>query len=291
MQFFVRWTPYILAISTIVGGAVDLYLKREEYKNRRLRQGVICLFILTGLLTIIGLYHENEEKEKASKKAEASNTELKGKMDAATKAEKAAIQDQRNNTEIFAKQFKALSGEVSDLKTQVRTEALQKKLDSVQAELLNTQKAMAPGPKATLVFTFFPFKNSSSLEQSAPVTEINLPTMEDGSVHIQFALVNFTAVDAVNVSINLGIPDGCRFAKEPEGFKKLPGDPDTQRFIALPQIHAREFLRPISADIIVPATMSQFSMGITYRCNTCVLPREASVGTVHVVRAFLRPAK
>jgi hypothetical protein len=291
VQFFVRWIPYILAISTIIGGAVDLYLKREEYKSRRLRQGVIFLFILTGLLTIVGLYHENEEKEKASKKAEASNTELKGKMDAAMKAENTAIQDQRNNTEVFARQFKALSVEVGDLKTQVRTEALQKKLDSVQAELLNTQKAMAPGPKATLVFTFFPFTNSSSFEQSAPVTDINLPIMEDGSVHIEFAIVNFTAVDALNVSINLGIPDGCRFAKEPEGFKKVPGNPDTQRFIALPQIHALEFLRPISTNIVVPGTMSQFSMGITYRCNTCVLTREASLGTVHVTRDFLRPVK
>ncbi len=69
MSLFFRWLPYLLAFGTIAAGAIDLYQKREEYKNKRLRQAVIALFIAVGALTIFGLYHDNVEKEADKTKA------------------------------------------------------------------------------------------------------------------------------------------------------------------------------------------------------------------------------
>jgi hypothetical protein len=77
---------------------------------------------------------------------------------------------------------------VSDLQTQVATEALQKKLASVQAELQNTQKALAPGPKAELSFSFAPFPNTPFGQPIVLVTDKTLPLNVDGSVHIDFEL-------------------------------------------------------------------------------------------------------
>ncbi len=210
---------------------------------------------------------------------------MQGKVDAANQA-------QKDNPVLFLNQFKALSGEVSDLKTQVRTEALQKKLDTVQTELVNTQKAMAPGPKAKLAFIFWPFLNpplSSGLP--VPVTDTNLPVSSDGSVHVEFSILNLTSVDAVNVTLNLVVCNECKFAREVEGFTKLAGQLDTQRFINLPQIHALECLRTIEVDIIVPVTLSTFQIGLMYRCHSCVLPTEVTKGTVHVTRDFVRTPK
>jgi len=284
---FFRWLPYLVLLGTIAAAAIDLYQKREEYKNRRLRQAVITLFIGTAMLTLFGLYHDNVEKEADKKKAETAIHTLQGEVQAAN-------QSQKDNTSLYLQQFKTISNEVGDLKIQIRTDTLQKKLDSVQAELLSTQKAMAPGPKATLAFTFFPFKNpplsdSPRSPLMVPVTDIKLPLSADGSVHVQFSIVNLTEVDALSASINLVICDGCKFAKKVEGFQKLSGDPDTHRFIALPQVHAHEYLRAIEADVIPPPKALQFTMGIMYRCNTCILPQKPSLGTVLVMRDFVKP--
>ena len=249
-------------------------------------------------LTLGDLYHANGEKAASEKKADDNSKDLKQKLEAAAKAETTAIQDQKNNTEIFTKQFKGLSDELSDLKTQVTTAPLLKKIGNLQTELQNTQQAMKPGPKATLTFTFAPFDNPfapAHMPEPAPVahavTDIELPVAADGSVHVQFAILNLTAVDALNVSVTFIICDGCTFAKDPEGFTKLPGSPDTQRFIALPQIHAFEALRAIATDITVPPTASAVNVGILYRCNTCVLTRDYYSGVVHLRRDFIKPEK
>src|ERR1022692_345162 len=123
---FFRCLPYLLAGGTIAAAAVDLYRKREEYKNKRLRQSVIFLFIVTGVLTIFGLYHDNAEKEAAKQKAEKANSTLQAKVDAANTA-------QKENTALFLEQFKGLSDEVGDLKTQVKTERSEEHTSELQS--------------------------------------------------------------------------------------------------------------------------------------------------------------
>src|SRR5688572_15670273 len=60
-------------------------------------------------------------------------------------------------THAFASQFSSLSRELGVLKTKVATEALQKQIGALEAQLENTRKALDP-PKATLSFTFAPFE-------------------------------------------------------------------------------------------------------------------------------------
>jgi hypothetical protein len=284
MSVFFRWIPYLLASGTIAAAAIDLYRKREEYKNKRLRQGVIILFIATGILTIFGLYHDNSEKEAEKQKAEDANNTLQAKVDTANRA-------QKENTAIFLKQFKDVYDEVGDLKTQIKTDALQKKLDRVQAELLKTQKAMAPAPKAAIAFSFVPFENPLAPRPMVPSTNVDLPVDADGSVHVEFSFLNVTDVTALSASVTLVICDQCKFAKEIENFERASGEAATRRTIFVRQLDAGGYLATMQANIIPPPTVPEFRLGIQYRCSTCVVDKNPTFQTVRLVRDFFRPVK
>lgn len=53
MSIVGSWLPYALGIATIAAGAIDLYQKREELKQKPLRGLIIALFVLTGALSLL----------------------------------------------------------------------------------------------------------------------------------------------------------------------------------------------------------------------------------------------
>jgi hypothetical protein len=216
--------PYLLAIGTVALGAFEIIKDWSDYEESRLKIAVASVFIVVAALSLIGLYHDSQEKTAAKADMKA----LQAKADA-------AIQAQADNTKMYVESFKDMSGQIGDLKAEVKTEALQKKLAAVQAELLKTQKAMAPGPKAELTFTFVPFDNPPPPAHATPTKEVTLPLNSDGSVHVEFSILNMTEVDATQVEINLAICDQCKFAKEPDGLTKLPGLKDPVRYLKYSQ--------------------------------------------------------
>ncbi len=72
--------------------------------------------------------------------------------------------------------------------SKLKAEKLQKELTSVENELQKTQKALEPGPKAELNFSFSPFRKTSPIEL---VTEKTLPLNADGSIHTR---INYNPV-------------------------------------------------------------------------------------------------
>jgi hypothetical protein len=186
------WVSLVCAVLTLAAGVGKEVLTQGE--NERLRAAA------------------DEDK----KKAEEARKRLEGEVTAANKA-------QKDNTQLFLDLFKKLSDEVSNLQTQVKTEALQKKLATVEAELQKTQKTLAPGPKAVLAFSFEPFVNppAGSGTPVVPVTDVTLHVLADGSVHFEFTVLNLSDVDAVDGELFLQICDDCKFAKELAGFRKL----------------------------------------------------------------------
>jgi len=54
-----------------------------------------------------------------------------------------------------------------------------------------------------------------------------VPLNSDGTIHVEFSIVNLTPVDAIDNVIDLRICDQCKYAKEPVGFVKLPGYGET----------------------------------------------------------------
>ena len=142
-----------------------------------------------------------------------------------------------------------------------------------------TQKALGPGPKAELNFSFSPFRKTSPIEL---VSEKTLPLNSDGSVHIEFSIVNTTDVDAVGTEINFQVCNGCKYAKEPNGFSKLPGLTNNQRYLFIPDLLARLAYKTLSVEVIPPPSEQGFLVGIEYRCHTCIIATEPSAGIVHI---------
>jgi hypothetical protein len=278
MQFLLNSVPYFLAGFTILLALFQLRKVWNEYNEHKwLRIGVIAVLIAVASLTFVSLNSDKKEKEEDRSRSEGDIRDLKGEVKAANNA-------QSENTKLFLGSFDAMSKELADLKAEAKTEDLQKKLAGVQAELQRTQRALAPGPKAELTFTFAPF--ASTTQTATPVTDITLPIKPDGTVHVECAVLNLTQVDAADVNLNIQICDGCKYAKEPDQFQKLAGAPETIRWVLIPHIQALQAFRNISIDIIpAPAPYGEsFDVGLNYRCTTCIIPKDLIRGTVHVSR-------
>jgi hypothetical protein len=269
MSWFSGTVPYLVIVGTIVLGLFTLLKEWEDYKNPRLRTAVGCGLIILGILTIVNLYLEFEEKQKAS----GAIKRLEGQVQATNDA-------QKENTEQFLKSFDKLSAELSKLQTQAATEELQKELAKVKGELQKTQRALAPGPKAVLAFSF---EQPPPGKPVVPSTKVRLPLRADGTVRVEFTVLNLSDVYATDGEITLRICDICKFAKEPETFLRVSGQPDTARIMPFKQFPPRTSMPTMTVDISPPAAPG-FLIGIVYRCLTCVIDVEVSQGAVQVIR-------
>jgi hypothetical protein len=273
LKWFFACVPYLVSIGTILLGLFEIIKDRDDYKKVRLSRPVAIIFVVVGVLQIVSLRRDAREKGDA----ENNIRDLAGQVKAANKA-------QSDNTALYLDTFGKMSDKLTTLEVEVKTDALQKKIVGLQAELQNTEKALAPGPKASLTFTFAPFHNSP--EGIAPITDVTLPKQPDGAIHFEFSVLNNTDVDASDVGLNLGICDSCKFAKETPELSKLPGLQENRRFLSIPMLHAREAYKVLGVDFLPPPTTSSsgstIEVGFEYRCHTCVLDRKASRGTIRV---------
>ena len=69
MSWFFSAIPYLLAVGIIVNSLFNLLKEWHDYKNARLRMAVVFAFIIVGVLTIVSLYLESEDKKRRGKTA------------------------------------------------------------------------------------------------------------------------------------------------------------------------------------------------------------------------------
>lgn len=269
----------ILATMTAVAAIGGETTRKEEphFFKSLTRRGWVSL--VCAVLTLAAAIGKEILTQQETVKQQQENERLRENIKGLEGEVKAANDAQGENTKLFLGSFKKLSDELSNLRTQVKTEALQKKLATMEAELQKTQKALAPGPKAVLTFAF-----DAGYFNSQPVTEVKLPILADGSVHVEFTVLNKTEVDALDGEFVLLICDDCKFAKEPAGFRKVAGNSDRERNVVFQRILAKTALEKMTVDITVPSKVNGIVLGITYRCRTCILQAEPSTGIVRLVR-------
>jgi hypothetical protein len=151
----------------------------------------------------------------------------------------------------------ALSNKIGELETGIKTTDLRKQASDLQSELKATRRALAPGSKAALTFTFVPFENVALGKEVVLITTETVMPNPDGSVHLQFTVLNLTTVDALQGDLTLTICESCRFAKEPALFKKLDANSDKERTtVHFVQILARTPFPNLSVDIIRPPSLN-----------------------------------
>jgi hypothetical protein len=267
---------YVLPVAASIYALLQLAKDWRAHQTPRRRVAAFILILLVGLGTAVNNYYSSQRAAKQHADDQSEIKSLKTAVETAKQAQEA-------NTTQFLAAFGKLSADVRDLQTQVTTEKLQQKLMGVQTELEKTQKALAPGPRAELSFTFVPFSNTAG-QPLAIVTDKTLPLSTDGTVHVEFAIVNPTDTDAVDVEANFQICDECRYGKEPDGLTKLAGLRDTVRYLFIPDLLAKSVYKTLSVEVIPPPLVQSFLVGISYRCHSCTIPKQASTGMVHIMR-------
>lgn len=276
--------PYFLAASVLALGILSYLSDLKDHKNPWLRKAVVGSYVCVGILTGASIYLDSAEKRitgdrNAEEKRIAGErfAALQKNFDSVTKA-------QADTVEFFLKSLSGLNKELSDLKTKVATGPLQQKITTLEGELQKTQRALAPGPKAVLAFSFVPFSNPPPPGKVVPASTVSLPVLPDGSVHVEFTVLNMTDVPATDVTITVILCDACKFAKEPPGSKRLPNHTERQRLWEFKLLTGRTALETRSVDILVSGNASFFVVGVDYRCGNCVVPEKASVGQVNILR-------
>jgi hypothetical protein len=268
---------YFLPIAASLIALLQLAKDWGAHQTTWRRAAALVLIGLFGIGSAINNYYASQ---KAGSQHASDQAEIRGLKTAVETANK----NQEANTAQFVDAFARLSKEVGYLQTQVANEKLQARLAGVQTELQKTQKALAPGPKAELSFSFAPLPDWPPGEPIRLVTDTTLPLNTDGSVHIEFHIVNATDVDAVQAEVDVQICNECKFAKEPDGLSKLPGLRENQRYLYLPDLLAKEADKVLSVDVIPPPLVGAFNVGFEYRCHTCIIPMHTTEGTVHILR-------
>jgi len=138
-----------------------------------------------------------------------------------------------------------------------------------------------------LTFSFVPFNNPPLPKRPTPTKEVTVPLKSDGSIHVEFTILNLTNVDAVETNVNVQICDDCTYFKESPDLSKPPGIKETVRFFSINNLHAMEAWRTFAVEIVPPPGISQIQIGFSYRCRTCIVHpgiTQEATGTIHIER-------
>ena len=271
---------YVLIFGTVLLGLFSLYKDWQNYKHPWLRRAVAAVLLIVGALSGIKQFWDSRAVQLSQEQAANNIIRLQGQIAGLNGLVKAADEAQTANTKLFLQNLNGLSDKLRGLETQIKTDDLRKQLSSVQSDLQRTQKALAPTPKATLLFTFSPLKN----EPPYLVTDESLSVDSGGTVHMEFMVGNFTAANALDGEMTLYLCEGCRFAKEPEGFRRLAGSAENERIMSFERIFAQSYLSRRAIDIIPPANVDHVDVFFGYRCRTCASEMNLQRGTIRLVQ-------
>ena len=150
---------YILILGTVLLGLFSLHKDWHNYKHPWVRKAVPLVLVIVGALSMMKSCRDSRDAQATKTKAANDINILKTEVAGLQGQVKAANEAQTQNTKVFLETLNRLSDKVRDLQTKVESEDLRKQLASVQSDLLKTQKALTPAPKATFALTFVPFIN------------------------------------------------------------------------------------------------------------------------------------
>ena len=254
--------PYSSAIAFVLLGIIGAFYK-DKYRHTAAKWSAVTIMVVSGFLMGVNTY-----KDRAARAQE--------KIDRAKEKDETA-----KTSEGIIKSVDKVSGELKDFKDKVKPDEIRGEM----AGLKSTMDKVINPPRATMLFTLVPYPDPAVLgDPIIPVRDIDLPLNPDGSVHVRFSFINNSNVVAETLQVVLEICRGCKFAKEPEGFTRIPGSRDTERNHIYGDAPARGAVADLAADVIPPANTAAFNIRLRYRCKTCVLEANGTEGMIHIQR-------
>lgn len=268
---FGEFLPYAQITCSLILWIGILRLKDwAAYRTHRARYSLMAVAVLSTILAGLNQAHERQESTKRAQVLEGLVTGLQ------------QVKDQAGtNAGDNDKSLRAVSDELKDFKDKVKPDKISAEMSGLRSAM---DKVLHP-PQATVLFTFLPFPDPVVLGGPViPVRDITLPLNPDGSVHVRFTFANNTDVGAETLQVSLFICGSCKFAKEPEGFTRIAGSPETERNYIYGDAPARGHYAELAADIIPPLNVTAFEIRVRYRCKTCILEANGTTGTIHIQR-------
>lgn len=254
---------YFFTIATLIYGALALYKEWNDHKSSWLKQCAYIGYFLIGIGSLFQVYADKMEKIKT----ESQNQHQKEQLDVANS------------------KLEVMSEKISELRSEIKTEALQKKLSMVERELSRTQTALAPKPKARLQFSLERLSNAEDLTENSGKMIARNPLNPDGSVDFELVVFNSHFVDANDVLLNVEICDQCKFKSIPAGYKKLETFNDRAVESRLGNIHAAMKIEPVKFSVYPPMATAKFiQIAVKYRCTTCLNNKVFSSGFVEIIQ-------
>lgn len=87
---------------------------------------------------------------------------------------------------------------------------------------------------------------------------------------ISFFLRNMSSTEAaMHGEITARLPEGAKYAKEPDGFLKVAGAPETDRETYFDSLNAHDLLHKMTIQMVVPREWSFAKIGLKYGCQNC----------------------
>jgi hypothetical protein len=247
-------TPYAPAIAFVSIGVVGVFFK-DKYTKPIAGKVVAAMFVFFGFMMGLNTYHERA----------AAKIEKKATANAVVKQNETIVANAERNE----KSINGLTEQLKDFKDKVRPNEIQSQMYGLRETM---EKVINP-PKADLQFSFSPY--NISIDDTGggggrPVKDKIISLADDGTLHIDFTILNGGDVNAVDGEMTIQICDACKFAKEPTEFRKLPGENEIQRNKVFERILSKVAFYVMSIDIIPPAGARDVWLGMYFRCRTCV---------------------
>jgi outer membrane murein-binding lipoprotein Lpp len=265
-------TAYLLLSFSTLLAAFTLAKDWKAHGTSWRRIGVLALIIGVWLAGIANI-HSAKIQTSIDKQL------LNSKIDELNRVIKEGQKQADKTGQIFSGAISHLTDKVADLQTKVQTDDLKQEADELREELKSTQKALAPRPKASLLFSLGVPILSDPPKQ---VLDISVP-MIGNHVEVSFDVKNPTETEATDGYLIFYACDGCRFESEPAGWVKVAGARDNQRNFDFQRYFPESASQTFKVEIIPPDGATSIQVGLNYRCKTCVIA-DTQIAKVNILR-------
>jgi hypothetical protein len=269
------WLSIVALFVTAASAIVSLVKEHQERRERNeqntrqwhwhVRLGLTLLGFFTGVILIVLSARSSKASEDKHVQERAAD-----KQQIAGLSQAVETQIQNNETQYLRhqKELGSLRDQVTDLKKDIATEDLRKKIESLEGRL---DKSLAPRPLAKLQSSFW----RADL-RNEPIREIYAP-VDENVVTFDFTLINYSEVSAGDITLWLRICKDCKYHKEPEGSRLVPGAEPTERLFPNLNLPAGVRWQKLTVEMEIPPNTNRIEVGTRYRCSDCLIEKDYQI--------------
>jgi hypothetical protein len=125
-----------------------------------------------------------------------------------------------------------------------------------------------PPPNASLELSFF-----TNDTREFPIKVRTLHLSQTGTLTMGFGGKNTATVAATGLELWINICVDCVYAKEPEGFEKVPGQDEHLRHRILGTLNSGVYLPELTIEISpTKPSLTFYEVALKYACSNCGTP-------------------